>query len=344
MLVGNPLGEGERVAVGNDDAQSGEAATALLIGHADGALVGRPGVAIARVEQIEDFAGVVQAEILVEITGVVAADLHLELTLEFGEGFVVRSRGRREVIRTFGTHFVEIGVHMRIPFVIEARADLRFLLRLPRPVAVQIEEIMVGASTGPWLVMLARIAVHIHGFSNGLMVPDRVTIASVRVHGRVDDHNGVFEPFLGFSVGGIGQLVQRKQRRFQAHRLVSVDVVAQPDDGDAVIDRGSIQQAHTTQVVLADLLQFIHVFLRRDEGHHQGTSLIGLSVHLQFHVLLHRSHVLHIGHGFVMVGEALTHLIAEEFGWRFQGLGREWRGEQKQKTDEQKSFHKKTIR
>jgi hypothetical protein len=45
-----------------------------------------------------------------------------------------------------------------------------------------------------------------------------------------------------------------------------------------------------------------------------------------------------------MVGEALPHLIAEEFGRRFQGLGREWRGEQKQKTDEQKSFHKKTIR
>ena len=328
MLVRNASGEGERISVGDDDAESGKPASALLIRHADSALIGRPGVAIARIEQIEDFAGVVEAEIFVEITGVVATDLHLELTLELGEGFVIRSRGRREIVRAIWTHFMEISMHVRIPFVIQLGADLRFLLRLPCPVAVQIEEIMVGASTGPRLVMLARITVHIHVFTNGLMVPDRVAVATVGVHRRVDHNHRVFEPLLSFSVGGIGQLVQREQCRFQAHRLISVDVVAQPNNRDAVIDRGSINQAHTTQVVLANLLQAVHVLLRRDEGHHQGTSLIGLSVHLELHVVFHRSHVLHIGDRFVMIGEALTHLIAEEFGRRFQGLGREWGGEQ----------------
>ena len=181
--------------------------SSLLIGHTDGAIEGRVGVAIAGVEQVKYLAGKIEPAVFVKIAGVVLTDLYLEVSLEFRDVGVVRLRCRRKVVRIVIPLFVKVSVDVGHPFVVFYDALLRLHLRLPGPVAIQVKEIVIGTASGPGFPVFAYGRVDIAGGSSYAAVPAGITRITVRVDGWVQDDNGVFQPFLNFGILGIYQIV-----------------------------------------------------------------------------------------------------------------------------------------
>ena len=104
------LAEGKRVSVGFFDGQTCPATTALFVGHANGSVVGWPGIAIAGVKQIEAFASVIKPTVSVEIATAILANRVLKFPLKRGDVFVKRLGRGCKIIGAFYTHFVEISV------------------------------------------------------------------------------------------------------------------------------------------------------------------------------------------------------------------------------------------
>ena len=124
-VVLDAVGQRQGVAHRRFNGTSSPSASALFVGHANGALEHRPRVAIRRVEEVKHLTGEVQRAALVEVLGVVGADVALAFALPWGDDFVVRLRRGREIVRAVDTLFVEVDVHLRLPLLIEGRACFR---------------------------------------------------------------------------------------------------------------------------------------------------------------------------------------------------------------------------
>ncbi len=227
-VVRDPVGEGERVALGRLDGEAGAPAATLLVRHPDGPVKRRPGVAVGGVEQVEHLACEVEPPLAVENLGVGAADPRLQLALPRRDARVERLGRRREVVRALDPLLVEVDVDGGEPAVVEGEAGARLGLRAPRPVAVEVEQVVVESPPGPGLGVLAGVGVRVGIGAAPLAVARHVALAAVRVEARIEDHDHVAQPRVGL---GRGERVERPHGRLGAHGLVAVDVVAQPDDG-----------------------------------------------------------------------------------------------------------------
>ena len=129
--------------------QAAGGASRHLVSHPDGAVEGRPGIAVARVEEVEDLAYEVGPPARVEGVRVLAAEDAEPLHGLGREPRVEGLRHGREEIGALGAHLVEVHVHLRGRAAVarEARASLR--LRHQGPVAVQIEAEVVRAAARP---------------------------------------------------------------------------------------------------------------------------------------------------------------------------------------------------
>src|SRR5687768_1510966 len=87
--------------------------------------------------------------------------------------------------------FVEVDVYMWEPLVVDLKSLLRFDLRAPGPVPVQVEEIVIRSSARPGFAMLFSVVLRIGGPVTELVVKICVAIATVGINTRVDDHNCV---------------------------------------------------------------------------------------------------------------------------------------------------------
>ena len=299
MVVGDAVGEGERVALSGADGEARAPPAALLVGHANGAVERRPRIAVGGIEEVEDLPGEIEPALLVEVPGVVLADHHLEHALPRGDVFVIGLGGGREVVRLIDALLVEVDVDVGEPAVEERDALLRLLLRQPCPVAVEVEPVVVGASARPRLAVLPGVGVGVRRAPHPLVVPDHVAVASVRVDTRIEDDNGVGEPGLRARVG--------------------VHVVAQPHDGRRRALDGAAGLPGHAQVVHADLVEVGQVLRRGDEGDHQRPPLVGLAVAFEAHVRRGGGHVLEVGDDAVVRRESVAEFIAEEVGGGAKG-------------------------
>ena len=107
------VGQTKGVSHLGNDRKACASASALLVGHADTAAVGWVGVAIAWVEQVEDFFGEVQPTRFVKIPCVVFADFLLELALPIGNDFMIRLCCGWKVIWLIDALLVEVDMHVR---------------------------------------------------------------------------------------------------------------------------------------------------------------------------------------------------------------------------------------
>ena len=283
-MVLNTIVQGQRIAKTVEDAAPGAGITRLFVGHADGAVEHRVSVAIGRVEQIEHLFGKVQPAVGVEVSGVVLTDLGLESTLPRGDEIVHRLGGRREIIGIVDGLFVQVSVDVRQPALVQYQPLLGLHLGGPGPVPVQIVVVVVRAAAGPGLPVFAGIGIGIVEQVAHLPVPMRVTIIAVGVERRIENHDGVFEPFPHFRFRLGSQLVGQQGAAFRSGGFVAVDAHAQPDDG---YGRGQVGGAagepRQAQVIDPDLLQAGQVFRGRKIGDLQGATFVGLTVLLQPH-------------------------------------------------------------
>ena len=82
MMVDNTVLQGQGVALGVDNANSGTAGSALFNGHPNGSVVHGVGIAITWVEEVKRFFSEIKPVILIEVSGSIAAENFLKLMLE----------------------------------------------------------------------------------------------------------------------------------------------------------------------------------------------------------------------------------------------------------------------
>ncbi len=221
------IGEGEAVAAREREA----AGRGLLVRHADRALERRPRVAVARIERVVDLAHVVRPAALVEPGPVGLAEEVPRGDLALRDVRVDGLGGRREVVRVVAALLVEIDGHLRLVVEADRDAPAALGLRLREPVAVHVEEVVIGAAAGPRLVVLGAVG---HGVRRGrlaLQVLEDETRAPVRVLHRVDQHQRVAQHGVdAFVALRRQQVIRLHHRGLGRGDLVAVHAVGQPHD------------------------------------------------------------------------------------------------------------------
>ena len=185
----------------------------LLISRADRAVEERPCSAVAGIEGVVDFAGEVGKAELVEPARIVPADqlqriaLGLRYVRVVGIGF-----GREEVGRV-RTHLVQVHKDERKPFLVDRDAATCLGLRQRNPVAVHVEQVVVGAPAWPWLVAFGRDAAS-GRFEPGCVVEAiHEAVAAIGVLDGVDEDQRVGEDVQdGGVVAGGEKMIGRHHR------------------------------------------------------------------------------------------------------------------------------------
>ena len=264
--------QGEQaLIVGELDRESGDATTGLFVGHADGAVERWPRVSVGGIEEVVSFAREVAEAPAVEGGGVRFA-VDLEPLAERGdERRVDRSCGGREVVAVTGAHLVQIHVHLRLPRTVSGDAVAALGLRLPRPIAVEVEEIVVDASAGPGFVVFGSEAVAA-GFGAFVRAIElHIALASVGVLDWIEDDHRLLQPLLHARVLAGEQFIGDLHRSLSRVRFVPVDVVAHPDlDGSVAGDLlrlsvSGLARIGERQHCSTDLVEALHVLGRGDD-------------------------------------------------------------------------------
>jgi len=86
----------------------------------------------------------------------------LEGALPVGDLFMHWLSSWPEVVRGIVSLFVYIDVYVWHPRLIVGYTLLSLNLRVPGPIAIEIEVIMIGASAGPGLAVLSRLRIGVH--------------------------------------------------------------------------------------------------------------------------------------------------------------------------------------
>jgi hypothetical protein len=228
-VVHDAVAIGKRVAVAARERQAPR--RRLLVGVADRSLERRPRVAVARIERVVDLADVVRPAALVEARGIGATEQLPAGDLVPGDVRIDRLRRRREVIGVVAALLVEIDGDLRLELEADRDAAARLGLRLRKPVAIHVEEIVVAASARPRLVVLRGIrhGVGVHCASQ--RVRGNEARAAVGVLHRVDQHQRITQHQVDARVTlGGEQMVGLDQRRVGRRDLVAVHAMNQPHD------------------------------------------------------------------------------------------------------------------
>ena len=233
---GIAIGDGKVVGALDDEAAGG----AVFIGHGDGTEIDGPAVAVAGIPGIVSVAGEVTEAELIEIFGVALADIDLVVALPFGHVGVEGVGGRGEVVAGVSAHFVEIHHHLRMPFEHGGDAAFGFGLGHGDPVAVHVEEVMVGATAGPGFGVFSgeRVGVGLQAFALFEALDEAVAPVGI-LHGIYDDE--VFGEDGGheFVIAGGEEVVGGHDAGVSGGDLIAVHAVRQPDDDGQGGDGGA---------------------------------------------------------------------------------------------------------
>ena len=143
---------------------------------------------------------------------------------------VVRHRLRREVVRRIAAHLVEVDEHQRVPLLEHAHSPERLGLGERDPIAVEVEEVVVGATARPSLVVLGRQPIEVWSDAVALREVLDEAVAAIRVLGRVDQHQHVLADGVDHRVAlRRQQVIGGEHRGIRRGDLVPVDAVGEPD-------------------------------------------------------------------------------------------------------------------
>src|SRR5690606_7141978 len=115
-------------------------------------------------------------------------------------------------------------------------------------------------STWPGLVMLYRLRIWLQPGIHFLVVPHGITVAAVWVDAGIHDDKVVVQPDLRLLVGRINQSPEGHHGCFGGYRLIAMDIVAHPGNGNFGRRRTG-NHPSTSKVVLTDGLKVIDVSL-----------------------------------------------------------------------------------
>ena len=296
----------------------------LLVGHRKRSVVERPTRAVARIEGVVLFAREVIEAVFVEPLRIILAEQRQARPLIRRQVRIVRVGFRCEEIRRVRTHLVKIHVHHRQPLAqrLHLAEDLR--LGQPDPIAIQVEQVMIGAAAGPRLIVLGRARTRIRHQAASLLEVVHEAVAPVRVLRRIDQHHHLRQHIVHNLVVARGQQVVRgHQRRVRGRDLVAVDSVGEPDHGRQTGDQlARLRLRRLARVGDAldpalDLAQLADIGLGADRGVDQLSALPALPVLEYLDAVRHsggqRIHVLDQSG---VVGDLVARLVTEHLAHR----------------------------
>jgi hypothetical protein len=256
------------------------AGTSLLEDEADAPVHVRIGRPVAGIGVVVHFLGEVGRADLVERRLPVFRKPLRELRVDpIGHELIPRvlRLGRLEKVGAVGPHFVVVGHHVGPPPVIEVDPIPALDLRERKPVAVQVEPVVVGPPAGPDLVVLAVEGIGHQGIALVHVGPVGVPVAPVRIQDRLDQEDALLKILLDLRPLPGHEVVGLQHRHFAGGGLVAVHAVAELHDDRLVphvLDRrGRVADA---QVLLAQLVEVLVVLRRGDDRVDHRPELVGL--------------------------------------------------------------------
>src|SRR6056297_2945192 len=119
---------------------------------------------------------------------------------------------------------------VRSPFQKGGQTSPGLDLRLPQPIAIEIEVIVVHSTVGPGLVMFGAVRRRLGLAAARRTVKLDVAVVTIRIETGVDDDDHLFQARGEIYLIGSRQLVEVLQRTGCRARFVAVDAVAEPDN------------------------------------------------------------------------------------------------------------------
>ncbi len=316
---------GQKAAVAASDGEA--AGRRLLERHPDRTLGHRPGHAVAGIERVEHFAREIRKATIVEGRADGLAK-HLQRRVLRRRGVrVARLRCRWKEVGAVAAHLVQVDHDLRQPLEQDRDTAAALGLCLREPVAIQIEEVMVGAAAGPGLVVFGGQA---QGVGDaGATGPGGLdeAPATIGVLQRVDQHDRLAQDGRGPWVVLRGQQMVRLEHRCAGRRdLVAVHAVQQRHHDrrtrDHRLDIGSRQQARIGKApqVLLDVVQRRQTLRGANRQHQQWPVLEGPPVLDQPRTVRHGGgQRAHVEHDLFRRADLLAVVVADHLGQRRNG-------------------------
>ena len=208
-MIANRVGIAQVVAVvlAHDQTTGGS----LFVCHRDATEIRRPAGAIARVKCVENLAREVINTETIEPAGIGFAEQLQAGALIGRQVRVKRDCFGREVVAAVGAHLVCIDECDGIPLLDSIDATARFGLRQDEPVAIHVEQVMVGASARPGFVVLRGQPIDVRQQSLSHFEVMNEAITAVRVLHRVNDYDRVIENVVNAIITARGKQVIGRQ-------------------------------------------------------------------------------------------------------------------------------------
>jgi hypothetical protein len=227
-----PVGQRGVVVTLEDEPASGR----LLVGHADGAVEDRPRLAVARIERVVHLADEVREAAVVESRGGGAAEGLEPADLIGRDEWVQRIGRRREVVGRVAAHLVEVDDDVREVVERDLQPAARLGLRLREPVAVHVEEVVIGSPARPRLVVLGAEPFAVGRRRATELVLEEEASPAIGIFERVDEDDRLAKDRVDHRVAAGGeQVICLGEGGVGRGDLVAVNGMHEPgDDGKRV--------------------------------------------------------------------------------------------------------------
>ncbi len=311
-LVANRKGESEQPVVGFLCVAT---RTRLLEQNTDAAVDVGIGRAFAVVKVIVVFLGVVVGADFVEFGGVVGADFCCEVDVQARrERMGARGYAGLEEEGRIAAHLVVVGQNIGLPGVVLRHAALAFGVLCVEPVAVQVEPVMIRASAGPHLVVLARRRVG-HGRDAFMGIdPTGKAVAAIGIDAGVEQNDALAQQRVNARALRRRQVVGRQQRGVGSARFVAMDRVAQPDHGGHIrrLQPRRQRRVDEFEVFGANVFQIAVVGRVGNREQKQRPLLVGAGILGQRDALGEFGQFFHVGHALVVRHVPFANLVAQK--------------------------------
>ena len=127
-----------------------------------------------------------------------------------------------------------------------------------------------------------------------LCVPIYIALPSIRVQTRINDHDGVFEPFFRFPVFRIDQFIQHFHGNLRTDGFIAVHIITQPNHGNILLLFIPFYHLCCPKLILSDLLQSREILRRSNYGNLQWPFLVGTAIFYKFYIIIIIGNVLKI--------------------------------------------------
>ena len=195
------------------------------------------GTAVAGVPVFQPLAGVIAPAVAVEGPGLLGCDTFGPFQGDLAVIVVDRFARRVEEKGVEGTHLVGIDHQLRMPFVQCLHPGTAFRLGEDEPVAVEVEQVVIGASPGPYPGVVDALGIAVGHGAAPLLHRGQESLPAVGIFHRVDAHQQFPAKLCAAFIRAGSQLISHLEGGVGAGEFISVNAVHHPGHRREICDQ-----------------------------------------------------------------------------------------------------------